>query len=124
MPRTNRASVPSGGTWTITPGVLYSRIVTQFIGFMAAAIGALAFVPQVVKTWRTRSSGDLSAGMLAAMTTAAALWVFYGIQIGSPPVIAGNVVTLMLAAALAGLKIRREAGHPSAGPSPGSGLHR
>src|SRR5687768_13964062 len=85
------------------------RVVTQLIGFMAAAIGALAFLPQVVRTWRTRSSGDLSTGMLAAMTTATTLWVLYGMRIGSAPVIAGNAVTLGLVLMLAALKLRNEA---------------
>ena len=79
---------------------------TQLIGFAAATIGALAFLPQVVKTWRTRSSQDLSIGMLLALTTGASLWVWHGLKIGSAPVAAGNAVTLSLCLSLLVMKLR------------------
>ena len=78
----------------------------QIIGFAAATIGALAFLPQVVKTWRTRSSADLSIAMLLALATATSLWVVYGLAIGSAPVVAGNAVTLLLSVVLLVLKRR------------------
>jgi MtN3 and saliva related transmembrane protein len=78
----------------------------QLIGFAAAVIGALAFLPQVVKTWRTRSTGDLSLGMLVALATSTALWVTYGVSIGSAPVAVGNAITFTLASSLVVLKIR------------------
>ena len=58
---------------------------TQWIGFVAGLLTAFAFLPQVLKTWRTRSSGDLSAMMLTAQSTGVALWIVYGIAIGSTP---------------------------------------
>jgi MtN3 and saliva related transmembrane protein len=68
---------------------------------------ALAFLPQVLKTWRTRSSGDLSAVMLTAQSTGVALWIVYGIAIGSTPVILANAVTLTLCLALLVFKLFR-----------------
>jgi MtN3 and saliva related transmembrane protein len=86
--------------------------VTQLIGFAAAATGALAFLPQVIKTWRTQSSEDLSPGMLTALVTAALLWIVYGIRIRSWPVIAGNAVTLGLTTSLVVMRRRQHAaGH-------------
>jgi MtN3 and saliva related transmembrane protein len=82
----------------------------QITGFAAAVIGALAFLPQVLKTWRTRSSSDLSLGMLLASVTAATLWVGYGISIGSGPVVVGNGITLALASTLLYLKVRCDPG--------------
>ena len=78
----------------------------QIVGFVAAVIGALAFLPQVLKTWRARSATDLSLGMLLASVTAATLWVAYGISIQSGPVVVGNGVTLALASTLLFLKVR------------------
>lgn len=80
---------------------------TQSIGFVAGLLTAFAFLPQVLKTWRTRSSGDLSAAMLGAQSTGVALWIVYGVAIGSLPVILANVVTLMLCVALLAFKVAR-----------------
>lgn len=72
--------------------------VNELIGFAAAIIGALAFLPQVLKTWGTRSSADLSWAMIVALLTAALLWVAYGVRIGSPPIVEHllNAVQLLL----------------------------
>ena len=80
----------------------------EFIGFAAAFIGAMAFLPQVVKTWRTGSSEDLSWGMLVALLTAASLWITYGFQIRSLPIIAGNATTVGFALTLIALKWRHD----------------
>ena len=80
---------------------------TQWIGFVAGILTAFAFLPQVLKTWRTRSSGDLSAMMLTAQSTGVALWIVYGIAIGSTPVIVANAVTLTLCLALVVFKLVR-----------------
>jgi MtN3 and saliva related transmembrane protein len=66
------------------------------IGFVAATFTALAFLPQVLKTWRSRSAGDLSVSMLLAQATGVALWILYGVAIASHPIIVANIVTLTL----------------------------
>ncbi len=76
------------------------------IGYAAAALTTLAFVPQVVRTWRSRSAGDLSPGMLVAFTTGVFLWLVYGLAHGSRPVIAANAVTLVLTLALIAMRLR------------------
>ena len=76
------------------------------IGYAAAALTTAAFVPQVVKSWRTRSTGDLSSTMLVVFTAGILLWLIYGIGTGSMPVILANVITLVLSATLVALKIR------------------
>jgi len=48
--------------------------VIELLGFAAGALTAFAFLPQVVKTWRTRSSGDLSLAMLGAQSAGVSLW--------------------------------------------------
>lgn len=79
----------------------------EFIGFTAAFIGAMAFLPQVIKTWRTGSSEDLSWAMLAALLTAASLWIVYGLRIQSMPIVGGNTTTVVFALTLIGLKWRQ-----------------
>jgi MtN3 and saliva related transmembrane protein len=76
------------------------------IGYAAAALTTFAFVPQVVKSWRTRSTGDLSSTMLVVFTLGIALWLIYGVAVGSRPVVLANGVTLVLSAILVALKLR------------------
>jgi MtN3 and saliva related transmembrane protein len=76
------------------------------IGYAAAALTTFAFVPQVVKSWRTRSTGDLSSTMLVVFTAGILLWLIYGIAAGAMPVILANALTLVLSATLVVLKVR------------------
>ena len=76
----------------------------QAAGFAAATLTSLAFLPQVIKAWQTRSVEDLSMGTLLAQGTGVALWILYGVGIQSLPVIASNVMTLVLMLILIALK--------------------
>ncbi len=67
------------------------------LGLTAATLTTIAFVPQVIKTWKTKSADDLSLGMYSIFCTGALLWLIYGILIEDIPVIAANTVTLILA---------------------------
>lgn len=79
----------------------------EFIGMLAGILTTAAFFPQVVKTVRTKSTGDLSAAWLIMMTTGVFLWIIYGIYLGSMPVIAANIVTLGCLGVLAWVKFFR-----------------
>ena len=79
---------------------------TTLIGFLAGGLTTASFLPQVVKTARTRSARDLSAVMLLAFLAGLALWTWYGIQVGSPPIIAANAATIGLVAAILGMKLK------------------
>ncbi len=59
----------------------------QYVGFLGGFITVTAFVPQVIRTWRTRNTRDLSLGMVALLVTSGALWLTYGIFIRDWPVI-------------------------------------
>lgn len=78
----------------------------NLIGFLAATLTTIAFIPQVIKVWRTRSTRDVSIGMYTLFTAGVALWFCYGLMIGSWPVIAANAITLMLAGLVLIMKIR------------------
>ena len=81
--------------------------VVGFVGFVAGALTAFAFLPQVLKTWQTRSCGDLSMTMLGAQSAGVSLWIVYGVAIGSIPVIVSNTVTLTMCLALLAFKLTR-----------------
>ena len=76
------------------------------IGYAAAALTTSAFIPQVVKSWRSRSTGDLSALMLVIFTAGIVLWLLYGLALGALPVILANGLTLVLSATLVAMKLR------------------
>lgn len=78
----------------------------QLLGLMAGACTTIAFLPQVIKTWRSRSAKDLSLGMFSIFSLGVALWLVYGILVQDVPVIAANMLTLMLASTLLVFKLR------------------
>lgn len=79
---------------------------TAIIGFGAAILTTLSFVPQALKTLRSRQTKDISFGMYALFTLGITLWLIYGLLLGDWPIILANVVTLCLAATILGLKIK------------------
>lgn len=78
----------------------------EAVGLLAGTCTTLAFVPQVVKAWRSRCTKDLSLGMYLLMATGVALWLAYGLCIGSLSVVAANGLTLLLVLVVVGLKLR------------------
>jgi MtN3 and saliva related transmembrane protein len=68
----------------------------DWVGMAAGALTTVSLVPQVVKTWRTRSTKDISLGMFLLFTFGVILWLIYGTMIRSMPVIVANSVTLIL----------------------------
>lgn len=78
----------------------------NLLGLAAGALTTVAFVPQVVKIWRTRSTHDISLGMFALFSTGLVLWLIYGLHIGSLPIVIANTVTLALALTILYFKLR------------------
>ena len=76
------------------------------LGYVAAVFATGSFIPQVIKTWRTRSAEDLSYVMLACHITGMLLWMVYGILLASPPIVAANAIAVVLDIALVVLKMR------------------
>lgn len=78
----------------------------QWIGLAAGLLTTLAFVPQVLKIWRTRSAKDISLRTYVFFSIGVALWLVYGILRQEPPIILWNAVTLVLAIAIVAMKLR------------------
>lgn len=78
----------------------------DWIGSIAATLTTTAFIPQVWQVWRTRHTHDISLGMYAIFTSGVAMWLIYGLSLGSWPIIVANSITLMLAGAVLVMKIR------------------
>jgi MtN3 and saliva related transmembrane protein len=82
--------------------------VVTAIGMLAAILTTVAFVPQVIKTWRTRSTADISLGMFAILVAGITAWLIYGLLIGDAPLVLANGVTLLLAGTILFFKITNE----------------
>lgn len=79
---------------------------TEWLGFIAGALTTVSFVPQVIKTWRSRSTADISLGMFALFCAGLVLWTAYGVALQSLPIVVWNGVTLVLAGTILALKLR------------------
>lgn len=78
----------------------------EWTGTVAATLTTLAFVPQAVKTIRTRDTGGISLGMYIVFTIGVAFWFSYGLVLGSWPMIVSNAITFVLSATILALKLR------------------
>jgi MtN3 and saliva related transmembrane protein len=78
----------------------------EWVGFVAAALTTFSFIPQAIRTIRTKETHGISLGMYVMFTVGIAFWLVYGLVLMSWPMILSNVVTLMLSGTVLALKIR------------------
>ena len=78
----------------------------DLIGYVAATLTTCSFLPQAWLTFRTRDVRGISLGMYSVFTAGVALWLVYGWLAGAWPVVVANAITLVLAAAILGMKLR------------------
>lgn len=88
------------------------------IGSVAGILTTVAFLPQVIKTWKRGSARDFSLVMLISFCTGVALWLAYGLMLGAWPVILCNGATLGLACPILLVKLK-EKGRPEDRPENG-----
>jgi MtN3 and saliva related transmembrane protein len=81
--------------WTVT-----------LVGSIAATLTTAAFVPQVLRVWRLRDARDISLPTFAIFSVGLVGWIEYGFLVSSIPIIAANILTLGLALAIVGLKVK------------------
>ncbi|WP_242113133.1 SemiSWEET transporter [Luteimonas aquatica] len=78
----------------------------HWLGAVAATLTTVAFVPQALKTIRSRDTRGISLAMYLIFTAGIACWFGYGLLLGSWPMIVSNAVTFFLAATILALKLR------------------
>lgn len=86
-------------------GSSLSPAFVEVIGLAAGTMTTLAFLPQVIKAWRTRKVEDISLVMFLVLVTGVLLWLIYGLFIGDVPLVLANGVTLVLAGAVLVMKL-------------------
>ena len=69
----------------------------ELIGFAAAFLTTIAFIPQVVQVWKTKSVQGLSLTTYIIFVIGVFLWFLYGLRIGSLSMIIANSITVVLA---------------------------
>jgi MtN3 and saliva related transmembrane protein len=86
--------------------VTSSDPIVRLLGYVAGTITTLAFVPQVIRSLRTRSTGDLSRAWLGSFITGVTLWLVYGLLLREPPIVLANAFTLALSLVLLWVRLR------------------
>jgi MtN3 and saliva related transmembrane protein len=78
----------------------------ELIGYAAATLTTLSFLPQAWLTFRTRDVRGISLGMYSVFTVGIALWLVYGLLMAAWPIVLANAVTLALASVILAMKLR------------------
>lgn len=78
----------------------------RFIGYIAATLTTIAFLPQVIKTWKLKETRDISLLMFLILSIGIILWTVYGFIIKDLPVIIANSITFILCIIILFLKLK------------------
>ena len=77
----------------------------ELYGYIAATITTIAFIPQAIKTWKSKSANDVSYIMLITFIIGLIFWIVYGIKTRTLPVLYANIITLIINLMIIILKI-------------------
>ncbi|EAZ94307.1 SemiSWEET transporter [Crocosphaera chwakensis] len=77
-----------------------------WIGLLAGTLTTISFFPQMLKTWKTRSTKDISLEMFLLFCSGLLLWIIYGLFMRDIPVIMTNIATFVLAFPILILKLK------------------
>lgn len=77
----------------------------EYIGYFGSFLTSITFLPQVYKSWQSKSVGDLSIWMIFIVLTSTIVWLVYAFAIHSGPVISANLVVLVLTLVLLYFKL-------------------
>jgi MtN3 and saliva related transmembrane protein len=79
---------------------------SDWVGYTAAVLTTAAFLPQVLKSFRSGETKHISLGMYVLFCSGIVLWLIYGLMLHALPIIFANVTTLILAGAILFMKLR------------------
>lgn len=82
------------------------RLNAEILGYIAALLTTSAFLPQALKTLRTKDTSGISLSMYCLFVSGVVLWLVYGIMREAWPIIIANAITTLLAGSVLVLKIR------------------
>jgi MtN3 and saliva related transmembrane protein len=76
------------------------------VGLMAAALTVIAFFPQLMKVWKTKSTKDISLGMFSIFCSGVFLWFVYGVLTQDLPVVIANFLIFIQAFIILMFKVK------------------
>ena len=78
----------------------------ETLGYAAGIMTTIAFIPQILQIYKTKSAKDVSLAMFLLFTTGVVLWLVYGIKANAFPVIVANAITLLLSCVILFFKFK------------------
>ena len=78
----------------------------EYIGFSAGILVAISSLPQIIKSWKTKKTSDISIGWLCLNLSGQLLWILYGILIYSISLITMSSITFLMVVSVLILKIK------------------
>ena len=80
------------------------------LGTAGTILSTFSLMPQVLRTWRTRSANDISAAWLVAAMASMMVWVGYGSLINAPALVLVNILCFVQCGYILFIKLRSERG--------------
>ena len=80
--------------------------IISYVGFYAGFCTTIAFIPQAIKAWKSKSTKDISLLMFLIFTTGVIFWLIYGVLLSELPLVIANAVTLVFAISILIAKIK------------------
>ncbi|MSP33752.1 MAG: glutathione synthetase [Rickettsiales bacterium] len=77
----------------------------DLIGYIAATLTTVSFIPQAIKTIKTKDTSGISLAMYTIFTTGVSFWLVYGILLKNPIIITSNVITFILSGSILLIKV-------------------
>jgi MtN3 and saliva related transmembrane protein len=78
----------------------------DILGYAAGAVTCLTFLPQVIKTWQSKSAKDISLNMFLIAATNEVMWILYGVLLNNWVIILTNVIVLAMSLIMIYLKFK------------------
>jgi len=78
----------------------------DYLGYAAGALTAFTFLPQVIKTWQSKSAKDVSLNMFIIAFVNEIMWLVYGFMLDNWVIISTNAVMLLMSGFMIALKVK------------------
>ena len=85
---------------------MFKMVYVEILGYVAGILTVFAFLPQVIKIWKTKSTKDISLATFIILIVGAVLWLVYAVLIKSFPMVITNLFILVLASIILHFKLK------------------
>jgi len=85
---------------------IYLDLIIKIVGYTAAFCTTFAYLPQAIKTIKTKHTADIALPMVILLEIGISIWLVYGILINDYPIIAANAITLIFTTIILVMKLK------------------